>query len=189
MTRNLILVRHGESVTNVLNIVSDDADKNPLTEKGMEQARRAAEELKKLKIDGIVSSPILRAKQTAEIISKLLRLEYSVDDRLREIGFGKFNGKSISEVPKFSYDSNEIEQWEKITERMLSAMRDHTGNMLFVSHGFPIRALAAHYLRLNENESYGISINFVTITAIVSGKKIVSIGSPKVTEQILEYFK
>ncbi len=180
-----ILVRHGESYSNRLNIVSQDVDKYPLTERGREQARRAAVEIKKLHIDHIYSSPILRARETAEIISRELDMEIEFDQRLREMEFGSFNGMDLEHVPDFTYESREIEPWRSIEERMLSIVKEKEGNCLLISHAFPIRVLLAHFLSLGEDESYGIFINYATISMVDTLRgKVIAMGSPRVTERM-----
>jgi probable phosphoglycerate mutase len=188
MINNVVLVRHGESMTNAQNIVSDLLDKYPLTDRGIQQVQKIANELKDLKIDAIVTSPIIRAKETAIIIAEKLSMDFSTDERLREIGMGKFNEKNISEVPKFTYESKDLEPWNAIDERMMAIMNSYSGNVLLISHGFPIRVLVSHYLGLNEDESYGIYINFASVTAINSKRNVVSIGSPRITDHIKKYF-
>ncbi|MGC8565899.1 MAG: histidine phosphatase family protein [Thermoplasmata archaeon] len=186
MIKFAILVRHGESLSNALNIVSSDLDKYPLTDKGKNQALRAGNELKKLNIDAILSSPIMRARETAQIISSILNVPYKTDDRLMEIGFGKFNNGPFQNTPKFTYESKEIEPWESIEKRMLSILSDYSGNVVLASHAFPIRVLIAHFLRLGENESFGISISNAGISAVdVPNSNVLAIGSPVVTENMI----
>lgn len=185
MIRFAILVRHGESFTNTMNIVSDDLDKYPLTEKGRNQAKNAGNEIRKIAIDFIISSPILRARETAEIISSITGKEIVIDNRLREIGLGKFNNTPFQTAPKFTYVSEEMEKWENIERRMLSVIDDYSGNAVLVSHAFPIRVLVAHFLNLEENESFGISLGNASISIVdVLRKNVLAIGSPVITENL-----
>jgi probable phosphoglycerate mutase len=67
----LVFIRHGQSEKNILKIKSSAKDKHPLTEKGKVQAQNAAKKLSANNdFDLIISSPVLRARQTAEIISE-----------------------------------------------------------------------------------------------------------------------
>ena len=73
----------------------------PITEKGIIQAGETAEHLlQKISTgelppaDDIISSPLIRAKQTAEIIAKKLNLKITTDNRLTEQNYGTFEGKS-----------------------------------------------------------------------------------------------
>ncbi len=97
------VVRHGHSQ----NIVEDahssypEPKEFPLTEQGVKEVNKAAQNLKKEKIDMIFSSDIFRTKQTAEIIAKELGLEINYDERLRETDAGEFNGRKRQEVKDF----------------------------------------------------------------------------------------
>jgi len=93
----IIFIRHGESEKNILNIESDEVDKYPLTEKGRKLISKKAQELKNEGIDVVFSSPILRAKESAEIINEELDKEIKLDDRLSEIDFGKWLGLPVDE--------------------------------------------------------------------------------------------
>ncbi|KKP30148.1 MAG: Isoleucine-tRNA ligase [Parcubacteria group bacterium GW2011_GWA2_31_28] len=94
-------VRHGESENNVLRVVSDDKNKNPITAKGIIQIEKTAKKLKKENIDIIISSPVLRTKQSAEIISKITRAKLEYDNELREIEFGEYNNKKSALYEKY----------------------------------------------------------------------------------------
>lgn len=90
----LHFIRHGESEANLLWEFSNSADKHPLTEKGRRQAYDLAQSLKHLPISACYTSPILRAVQTAQIISNELGVPYQVADALREFDVGIFEGRS-----------------------------------------------------------------------------------------------
>ncbi len=94
------LMRHGEAESNVRGFVSSAPENNHLTEKGKEQVQTAAERFGDKKVDIIFSSPLARARETAEIFAKTLgfpKENIQYDNRLRETGFGSFEGKTISE--------------------------------------------------------------------------------------------
>lgn len=77
--KSIFVVRHGECKANVENIVAGCELDSPLTPKGMEQAKNAANKLKHRRIDRIVSSPMIRAKKTADIIAKTIKYTKSID--------------------------------------------------------------------------------------------------------------
>ncbi len=91
---NLYFVRHGESTANVLGLFSNEVHAHPLTEKGIEQARALAHSLSGLSFDGIYSSPILRARQTAEILAEALQVPLQIADALREWDVGIYEGSA-----------------------------------------------------------------------------------------------
>ncbi len=108
-----IFMRHGESGKNLEGIKSDSLDKYPLTEEGIGHAEHAANELENKKIDIIIASPVLRARQTAEIISKILKVEVSRNDLVMEYKYGKWNDKTS----KYLLENDEIyKEYKKITD-------------------------------------------------------------------------
>ncbi|PHE53611.1 histidine phosphatase family protein [Bacillus pseudomycoides] len=79
----LYVIRHGEAEGN--------RPEDPLTSTGKEQANQLADFLiqqGEVKVDRLISSPYIRAQQTAEIIDRRLNIDFLTDDRLRELDFG-----------------------------------------------------------------------------------------------------
>ena len=93
----LYFVRHGESEANILREFSNRGLRHGLTEKGREQATALAEQLKATSIAGLFSSPLLRARQTTEVLSGALQIPYEVTDALREYDCGVLEGTSTAE--------------------------------------------------------------------------------------------
>jgi len=95
----LYLVRHGETVWNVEDKMQGVKD-SPLTEKGIEHARKLGPTLKNLsmEIDKIYSSDLGRAFDTARLIAEALELDVHKDERLRERNMGMFEGYSWDHV-------------------------------------------------------------------------------------------
>jgi broad specificity phosphatase PhoE len=88
----LYFMRHGESTANLLREFSNSGKKHPLTETGIEQARDAACGLRGLAIDQIYSSPVLRAVQTAKILTDELQAPLEISEALREWSVGVYEG-------------------------------------------------------------------------------------------------
>lgn len=135
----IVFVRHGESEKNVINLVTSEVvEKYPLTQNGEEQAKSAGKKLKVLtKIDSFYTSPILRARQSADIISKSIGLTPVVDFRLKERNFGILEGALEPEGVEWRFDRrNEIEPWEKLKDEMMSFMQQSSGRVVVaVTHG------------------------------------------------------
>lgn len=94
----LILLRHGETDHNTGLRLTGWGDPN-LNEKGREQARTAAERLvAEYKIEQLYVSPLLRAAQTAEPLSRLTGLTPIMNEGLKELNFGEMEGMSIPEI-------------------------------------------------------------------------------------------
>jgi isoleucyl-tRNA synthetase len=161
----LVLVRHGESEKNELNILDSVLTGYPLTAKGRAQAEQAAAQLKESGIDVIYSSPVARAQETAEILARELGLSVIIAPELREIASGEWDGKPMddpsteaSRQTYFALTPDERHQakrgktgesWQEIEDRMVEfttrTLREHSGQrVLFVTHQGPIVTLLKH---------------------------------------------
>jgi probable phosphoglycerate mutase len=89
-------LRHGETSWNALNLSQGRVD-NPLNETGLAQARSAAQLLRNRGIVSIVSSPMTRARVTAEIVGETLGLPVAFDPDLQEVAFGVQEGQPMSD--------------------------------------------------------------------------------------------
>lgn len=98
-----MLMRHGFSKHNKLGIANSlpEEDVYNLTTRGKEEVKKTVQSLKKLKIDLIISSDLLRAKETAGIVAKALDVPVLYDHDLREIRFGEYEGKGVEELRAF----------------------------------------------------------------------------------------
>ena len=151
----VVLVRHGESIKNVENRMSSAVDKHPLTKKGEQVAREAGQKLKDFGVDVIYSSPVLRAKQTADIIAGELGMEVKTDDRLWEIRNGKWEEKTLDEITETGHRDDYLnapieerykikrgetgESWEDVENRLSEFLswvqKEHRGKtVVVVSH-------------------------------------------------------
>jgi broad specificity phosphatase PhoE len=90
----LYFVRHGESEANIQHVISNRESPFGLTPRGKEQANALAENLKGIPITAIYSSPVLRARETTEILSQALHIPYRVTEALREYDCGILEEKS-----------------------------------------------------------------------------------------------
>lgn len=99
-----IFLRHGEAESNVEHVISSFPENtHKLTEKGKEQIRAVAEELKERGITKIITSPLLRTKESADLIAQEIsfdRKNIITEDRFKEWQLGELNGKSVSELQK-----------------------------------------------------------------------------------------
>ena len=93
MSTTLDLMRHGEPVGGRRYRGQID---DPLSEKGWAQMRAAVGELAPW--DRIVSSPLLRCRAFAEALASAHGLPLTLDERLKEVGFGAWEGKTAAEI-------------------------------------------------------------------------------------------
>ncbi|CAB4884338.1 unannotated protein [freshwater metagenome] len=92
-------IRHGETILTPTRKFSGTGALDPeLTEDGLAQAERVAAEVVKLKPEVLISSPLKRARQTADAIAQTTSLEVIEDTDWYELSFGTWDGKSIEEV-------------------------------------------------------------------------------------------
>lgn len=95
------LVRHGQvshNVTKQYNVGDED-----LTKVGVEQAEELREKIKNIKFDKVFSSPLTRAKHTAEIIVANNKYKIIIDDRIKERSCGDLSGKLLGETNREEY--------------------------------------------------------------------------------------
>ena len=89
--QTLYLVRHGQTESSARKAYSGRSD-IPLTKRGREQARAAAEQLAGAGIDAVFSSPLMRARDTARAIADATGAPLTVDERLTEVDYHAFEG-------------------------------------------------------------------------------------------------
>lgn len=87
----LYMIRHGETDWNKVRRVQGHTD-IPLNDYGRRLAGETAEGMKEIPIDLCYTSPLSRAKETAQIILAGRDIPLIEDDRIQEIGFGKYEG-------------------------------------------------------------------------------------------------
>ena len=105
----LYFVRHGESDANVQRVISNRESPFHLTPRGQTQASMLAENLGDIPITAIYASPVLRARETAEVVSRAFHLPYQVTEALREYDCGILEEQSDEESWKLH--SEIAEDW------------------------------------------------------------------------------
>jgi broad specificity phosphatase PhoE len=157
-------IRHGETAWNAAGRFQGTQD-IPLNDLGLTQAMRAGGILKDLFArDGrpalrlaFVASPLRRSRHTMELVRGALQLpphDYALDDRLREIGYGHWEGSTLAQMqashPEL-YATREIDKWgvpppdgesyAAVTLRMRDWYQSVEGDIVAVAHGGTARAL------------------------------------------------
>ncbi len=167
----VLFLRHGQTEWNALQKYQGHMD-IVLNDKGRGQAERLACYLRDHeKIEAIYCSDLIRSRETAEIIGRVLQLPVQIDKRLKEIGFGSWEGMTYEEVSRAFPE--EYEKWfnnnltikvpggesiDELLARSLSALGDfakrHTGTVLVVSHGGLIKTVLNHLLGSERWDTY-----------------------------------
>ena len=132
-----ILMRHGESETNVRNIVSYKLeDEFHLTEEGQKEAKATALKLRNKGIELIIASPVLRTKETAAIMANAFDIKPETiiyDDRIAEANSGDFNGCTIDTYR--NYFTSTLEKFTKLPPHgeTLEEMKSRLGDFLYAT--------------------------------------------------------
>jgi len=164
------MMRHGEAENNLNDIVSSSVNsKHHLTNLGREQVKASAENLKNKKINLIIVSPLLRTKETAEIVSEIIgypKENIIVDDRLHEMSLPLYEGKSWQDYHKdypnseyiYYHGAEGCETWNDVKKRTMSFLYDienkyQDKNILIVTHGGPCWLGSAGVRGLNAKET------------------------------------
>ncbi len=158
--KRLILLRHGRTGHSGRYIGAGDVH---LSSAGERQIRELAPELQKLNLDAVMASPMLRCRQSLDLLG--LNEPARFDSDLREIDFGRWEGLSFAEIatqypdltqawaaggPDFCFPEGESvaafsARMKRVTTRLLSLQFK---TALIVTHGGVIRALICALLGL-----------------------------------------
>jgi broad specificity phosphatase PhoE len=155
----LILVRHGESSGNRDRIFTTTPHELPLTELGYRQARAAAGRIAELfQPELVVTSPYVRASETARVIAEALSLPVEVEANLYERELGAYRGRSYDSLLQavgydpdrpWAYKPEGGESYEEVQARVgpvLDRLSDSHSNrdVVVVSHGGVMMTLWAY---------------------------------------------
>lgn len=163
------VMRHGEAENNTAAILNfKETNRYHLTTKGREQVEMAVAELKKMHIDFIYVSPLLRTQETAQIVAEKLNLKKDqviTENRLHEFNTGSLDGHPLSELTLDYPDSLRFEKFPEggesyadIKKRMGDVLCEletkHDGkNILLITHETPAFLLIAAAQGLDRNQS------------------------------------
>jgi len=162
-----LILRHSETAYQKEKILYDwpAISSFPLTEDGKKKIENLAKKLKKEKPDLIYSSDALRARQTAEIVAKELKIQINFDSRLRDINLGIYQWRKKDEflkdfpvsLERFKKKVPEGESWSDVKKRVIDFIKDidekYEGKkILIVSHGDPLWLLEGAMKGLEDKE-------------------------------------
>ncbi|WP_421740296.1 MSMEG_4193 family putative phosphomutase [Cellulomonas sp.] len=94
----LLLVRHGRSTANVAGILTGRTPGVDLDSVGISQAERAAERIAAVPVVAVVSSPLARCRQTAQIIAEHHPLQTQLEPGITECDYGQWQGRPLKEL-------------------------------------------------------------------------------------------
>lgn len=190
----IIFLRHGQAKNNTDRILAGRTEGVPLTDVGKQQAQHTAELLEHMNISAIYSSPIQRAKHTAEIVGKHNSLDVTIDDRLIELDMGKFTGMAYDEIfndhgnvfMKFYQGNleiahNGVETFDEVKKRVLGivdhVIEKHPGeNVVLVTHMDPIKAMLSTVVDLSPTNLFELIIANASLNLFRENKRKFSIS-------------
>lgn len=173
---SIIFLRHGQAINNTERILAGRTPGVPLTEKGIDQAKKAAKFLEDMNISAIYSSPIERAKNTAEIVGEKNSIDVKIDERLIELDMGKFTGMPYEQIfsshgnvfmkfyrGELEIAHNGVETFADVKKRVLGIV-DHVidkhpnENVVLVTHMDPIKAMLSTVVSLSPENLFELII-------------------------------
>jgi probable phosphoglycerate mutase len=166
------LVRHGETEWSATGKHTGTTD-IPLTDQGEGAARRLAPRLAGQSFDLVLTSPMQRARRTAELAGFP---DAEVDKDLVEWGYGDYEGITTPEIREsvpgwtvWTHPSPGGETREGVSERLdrvVARCREVSGEVLLVGHGHALRALAARWLGLPVTEGRLLKLDTGTVSVL-----------------------
>jgi len=191
----IIFLRHAQAENNTKRILAGRTEGVSLTKAGIQQAERISEYLKPLDISAIYSSPIGRAKHTAEIVTKNSAIDVELDERLTEIDMGKFTRMNYDDMfAKYGniflkfYENDpviaehEVETFPSVQKRILD-MVDHiikkhkNENVILVTHMDPIKSMLANVMDLKPKTLFELIIANASFTILTEQERKFSLSA------------
>jgi broad specificity phosphatase PhoE len=181
--RLVLLVRHGETTYNIEGRLPGQLPGVLLTDEGRRQAHRAAVALAALPLSSVISSPLERARDTAEIIARGWNLPLRLDERLLDTDVAPWAGRKIEEIARedpgwkaYLEHPNDppagVESFASVQARAVAAVEDAlrdpaTGQyVVAVAHADVIKLIVAHYTGVPITTARFLSIANASISAL-----------------------
>ena len=160
----LYITRHGQTVWNVADKVCGATDIE-LTDFGRQQAIELGNIINDdctIKIDEIVASPLVRAKDTASYISEITGIPMHTDERIREQNFGKYEGGGRRSDEFLAAKRNFVDSFEggetmlRVAQRVYNLIdelkEDKDKTYLIVAHNGIARIIHSYFCDLSNEE-------------------------------------
>lgn len=183
MKRTLLFIRHGQTTWNVESRLPGQLPGVPLTDQGRQQAARLAESLTVLPISAIISSPLERARETAEYIARGRDLTIQFESDLMDTDVGDWSGKFIKDlnqndpawkayVKDPTVAPEGVETFPQVQQRVVAAVerwysQDNIGAYpAFVAHADVIKLLVAYYMDLAPGRAGSLIIDNASVSMV-----------------------
>jgi broad specificity phosphatase PhoE len=183
MKQTLLIIRHGQTTWNVEHRLPGQLPGVSLNDTGRKQVALLADALSVLPISAIISSPLERARDTAEIIAKGRELSIQFEPDLMDTDIGPWAGKVIEELSKNDPAWKEyvkdptvapegVETFPQVQQRSVAALerwrkQENIGAYLaFVAHADVVKLLVAHYTGLEVKRAGSLLIDNASVSII-----------------------
>jgi probable phosphoglycerate mutase len=175
----IAFVRHGQTASNRGGQLQGRFDA-PLTAEGEAQAKRVAAALEHEAPVRVVTSPLIRARKTADAIAARIGVEVEIDQRLVELDYGEWDQRLLTEVPTEawrewraspSFTPPGGESLEAVNARVVDFCTSRLGEwgddlVVAVSHVSPIKVAVCWALGVDERVSWRMQLGLASITRI-----------------------
>jgi broad specificity phosphatase PhoE len=183
MKQTLLLIRHGQTTWNVEHRLPGQVPGVALNDVGRQQATRLADALTVLPISAIISSPLERARETAEIIDQGRGLPIQLEPDLMDVEMGRWVGQVFDNLAKTDPDwtayvkdptkaPEGIETFPQVQQRAVAAVerwlkKDSIGDYpAFVCHADVVKLILAHYLGLEAGLAGRLYIDNASVSMV-----------------------
>ena len=173
----------------------------PLGADGIQQIKKIAPLIATLELDGIYTSPLRRAVQTAKVVAAATKLPICKSEGLNEIAFGAWTGRHFDEL----IDNELYRRFIKSPAKTLlpggetisdvqrrglkvideAAQRVPGGRFLFVSHGDVIRTILCHYMKLPLHEYRRLRVDNGSLSALQTERRWAEIKYVNYLDEII----
>ena len=179
----LWVVRHGETTWAAAGKHTGWTDV-PLTDAGREQARTLGPRLVGVVFSAVVSSPLVRAVETARLTGFTDRV--TTDDDLREWDYGADEGRTTAEIradrPGWTLwrdgvlDGETLDEVAARADRVIGRVRARPGDTLCFAHGHVLRIIAARWIGLGAREGSRFALGTATISILAWERETPVVG-------------
>ena len=207
----MYLIRHGATEANTRRpyVLQGRRTDLPLSEIGQRQAKAVGRALADRAIDHVFTSPLRRARQTAEMVAESHGVPIQLVDDLMECDVGRWEGLSWDYVRRqdgpyldtFEADPGTVpyadgESFQQVQDRAVPAVQRlicdfPTGNLLVVTHNVVARVIVSHILRIPISQARSIRLDNagISIVSVADGKeKLLTLNSVLHLDGLLEDF-
>jgi broad specificity phosphatase PhoE len=183
MKQTLLFIRHGQTTWNVEHRLPGQLPDVALNATGRQQVERLADALSAIPISALISSPLERAYDTAEILAQGRNLAIEREPDLMDTNVGRWAGKIIEDIAKNDPDwkayvrnptvaPEGVETFPQVQQRAVAAVerwraQEQAGAYpAFVAHADVIKLLLAHYTGLEAGRAGSLAIDNASVSIV-----------------------